>query len=189
MYRSRYHDESKSDNFFLSSEWISMIEFFPAFFYWEKSMFHLCFLFIDPSRYKNLISHSYIKTYLFSFSSFLFFFPSSSFFPFDVNNIRQLYRQKLPTKRVNYSTFLFHGTLMVYHGTRPVYYKRCTACRRATRAVNVSERSIFRESWNMPGFEPLSVIGTGAKIKIGGKRFAIGSFVPDILKTERDIYI
>lgn len=63
-----------------------------------------------------------------------------------MNNIRQLYRQKLPTKRVNYSTSLFHGTLMVYHGARPVYYKRCTACRRATRV----RREHF-ETFHFPG--------------------------------------
>lgn len=36
--------------------------------------------FIDPSPYKNLISHSYIKTYVLSFSSLFFFFFFSLFF-------------------------------------------------------------------------------------------------------------
>lgn len=58
----------------------------------------------------------------------------------------------------------------------------------ANYAVNVSKRSIFRESWNMPGFEPLSVIGTGAKIETSNWEkihASVESFVPDILETEQ----
>lgn len=40
----------------------------------------------------------------------------------------------------------------------------------------------------MPGFEPLSVIGTGAKIETSNWekiRASVGLFVPDILETEQ----
>lgn len=36
---------------------------------------------------------------------------------------------------------------MAYHGARPVYYKRCTACRRATRELR---RERF-ETFHFPG--------------------------------------